>query len=130
MMATPAVAGVLFAVTSFSALGDASPELGAEVFRRTCNACHAIACNKSQGPKLGGLFGRKAGTVADFSYSPEMMRSGIVWTERTLDLFVTDPSALVPGNRMASAPTVKEATERRSLIAWLKSEDTSLDICL
>lgn len=122
------VAGLLLVATPCSAWSEASA-LGEKVFRRTCNSCHAIACNKSMGPMLGGLFGRKAGTVTDFDYSSEMASSGIVWTERTLDAFLANPAEVVPGNRMQSAAILRDAEERRNVIAWLKREDTSLDLC-
>jgi cytochrome c len=123
------LAGPLFAAVPFCAFAETSATLGEQVFRRNCNSCHAIACNKSMGPKLGGLFGRKAGTVKDFGYSPEMANSGMVWTERTLDAFLANAPEVIPGNRMGSVAILRNAEDRRNVIAWLKREDTSLDIC-
>lgn len=127
-LARSLLAGLVFVAAPCSVLAEAA--LGEKVFRRNCNSCHAIACNKSMGPKLGGLFGRKAGTVKDFDYSREMVGSGIVWAEHTLDAFLANAPEVVPGNRMGSVAILRDAKDRRSVIAWLKREDTSLDICL
>ena len=54
---TPAVA---------EAIGDA--ERGAELFNRQCKACHQIGPEAIHrvGPRLNGVFGRKAGALEDF----------------------------------------------------------------
>ena len=53
---------------------------GRDLFLRQCLGCHAFACNK-QGPKLGGLFGRKAASVADYKgYSQEPWRDPTRWS--------------------------------------------------
>ena len=43
---------------------------------------------------------RRAGTAPNFDYSPELQASGIVWTETTLDKWLRNPGAMVPGTRM------------------------------
>ena len=59
-----------------------------------CAACHTLEAGaNSVGPSLHGIFGRKAGEIADFRYSPAMKRSGIVWTPETLDNFIADPQS-------------------------------------
>jgi cytochrome c len=70
------------------------------------------------GPSLHGIFTRKAGEIADFRYSPAMKRSGIVWTQDNLNKFITDPQAMVPGNRMPYAG-MADAGARADLIAYL-----------
>ena len=47
-----------------------------------------------------------------------MKRSGIVWTPETLEKFITDPQAMVPGNRMPYAG-MTIAGDRADLIAFL-----------
>ncbi len=84
-----------------------------------CAACHRLeAGTNNVGPSLHGIFTRKAGEIADFRYSPAIKRSGIVWTPEMLDKFITDPQALVPGNRMPYAG-MANASDRADLIAYL-----------
>jgi cytochrome c len=89
----------------------------------SCLACHTLERN-SVGPKHCGLFGRRAGTVSGFAYSPAMKRSGIVWNARTLDRFLTDPMKALPGTAMTFAG-VPDAVERADLIAWLRQASSS-----
>lgn len=64
-------------------------ERGEAIYAR-CQACHALAYNRT-GPKHCGLFGRRAGGVADFRYSPAMAHASIVWNGNTLDRFPDQP---------------------------------------
>ncbi len=85
-----------------------------------CAACHTLQDGVNNvGPSLHGLFGRKAGTLADFRYSPAMKRSGITWTPQALDTFIADPQAAVPANRMPYAGLSDKAA-RDDLIAYLQ----------
>jgi cytochrome c len=91
---------------------------GQEVYGR-CLACHAIEQNRT-GPAHCGLFIRLAGTAPGFAaYSDALRRSRIVWTEATLERFLADPMATVPGTNMTYLG-VTDPAERRDLIAWLK----------
>jgi len=84
-----------------------------------CAACHRLEAGANNvGPSLHGILTRRAGEIADFRYSPAIKRSGIVWTPETLDKFITDPQALVPGNRMPYAG-MANASDRADLIAYL-----------
>jgi cytochrome c len=86
-----------------------------------CRACHAAERGGSQGvgPALHGVFGRRAGTLDDFRYSPALKRSGITWTPQTLDAYVADPQKAVPQNRMPYAG-MPEARDRADLIAYMQ----------
>jgi cytochrome c len=85
-----------------------------------CAACHKLEAGANNvGPSLHGVFTRKAGELADFRYSPAIKRSGITWTPETLDKFIADPQALVPGNRMPYAG-MASASDRADLIAYLQ----------
>jgi len=96
------------------------PVKGKTVFLR-CAICHDVAPGATKiGPSLAGLFGRKAGTVPGFAYSPAMKAAKITWTAATLDSYVTSPAKLVPGNRMAFAGLTNPA-DRANLIAYLQS---------
>ena len=98
------------------ASGDAGR--GEEIYGR-CLACHALAFDRV-GPRHCGLFGRRAGSVKGFAYSPAMKSSKIVWNEKTLDRFLANPPKAVPGTTMTYAG-IPDARERADLIAYLKS---------
>jgi cytochrome c len=109
-------AALMLAAASAHAEGDIAR--GEKRFEE-CAACHAAAQGaESVGPNLHGVFGRKAGELADFRFSPALKRSGIVWSEQTVDQFLTDPQAAVPGNRMPFAG-ITDASARADLIAYL-----------
>jgi cytochrome c len=92
-----------------------------EVKFQDCAACHKLEAGANNvGPSLHGIFTRKAGELADFRYSPAIKRSGIAWTPETLDKFITDPQAMVPGNRMPYAG-MAGASDRADLVAYLQN---------
>jgi cytochrome c len=90
---------------------------GKLIFERRCTGCHAMDENR-EGPQLRTVYGRKAGSVAGFEYSVSVARLGVTWNPETLDRWLTDPDAMVPGNNM-SVVTPK-AADRKDLIAYLK----------
>ena len=82
------------------AAGD--PAAGQKVFNK-CKTCHEADQAKNKvGPNLVGLFGRKAGSVADFKYSDAMKNSNVVWSETTVAEYVTKPRSSFPGTRWCS----------------------------
>jgi cytochrome c len=98
------------------ATGDAAH--GAQVYK-TCGICHALDRN-GVGPRHAGVFGRTAGTVPDYRYSPALQKSGIVWNDQTLDTWLTDPQAMVPGTKMFFA--LDDARDRADVIEYLKEK--------
>ena len=84
-----------------------------------CQACHVANQPQNRvGPSLQGLFGRQAGSVPGFNYSEANKKSGVTWDEATLDQYLTDPKAYMPGNKMAF-PGLKKPEERADVIAYL-----------
>ena len=82
--------------------------------------CHSVAPGQNMiGPTLAGVVGRRSGTVPGFSYSAGAKDTHIVWNDGTLDRYLADPSAVIPGTTMP-APGV-DAAQRRAIIAYLKS---------
>ena len=104
-----------------AALAAGDPKAGEEVYSR-CLGCHSLELNRT-GPKHCGLFGRRAGTVPGFDYSPAMKRSALVWNEKTLDRFLADPPKAMPGTAMTYAG-VPDAKDRTDLIAYLEQQSS------
>jgi cytochrome c len=114
------IAALILATTGDGgAAGD--PEAGGQVFR-TCAACHTLEPGVHRtGPSLAGVFGRKAGTAEGFHRYSEALRSAnLVWREDTLNGFLADPQAFLPGNRM-TFPGITDAQARADVIAYLKN---------
>jgi nitrite reductase (NO-forming) len=70
------------------------------------------------GPSLAGIFGKKAGSDATYSYSPALKNSGLTWDAATLDRYLLDPQKTVPGNKMPF-PGLKTQNDRKDVIAYL-----------
>jgi len=112
-----AVALVAAASSAPAPAAEGDPARGEKLYER-CMGCHSIERDRV-GPRHRGLIGRRAGGVPGFAYSEAMKRSGIVWDAGTLDRFLGNPRALVPGTRMGFAG-IADASERADLIAYLK----------
>jgi cytochrome c len=108
-----ALAGLLAVSPAFAA-GD--PERGMQVYQG-CQDCHSLDKN-DVGPRHRGVFGRKAGSLPDFAYSPALKDAGFVWDEKTLDKWLTDPQAFLPGVRMFYH--LANPTDRADVIAYLR----------
>jgi cytochrome c len=91
---------------------------GKDLFVRRCSGCHAPDLNK-EGPRLRGVYGRKAATAPGFTYSEALKKSGIHWDEATLDKWLTDPDAMAPDTDMAFR--LSDVEERKAVIAYLKT---------
>jgi cytochrome c len=85
-----------------------------------CAECHSPGNSDGAGPGLKGVYGRRAGTKADFAYSPALAKSTVVWNDTALDNFLADPAKAQPGTSMAF-PGVADPKERADLIAYLKT---------
>ena len=97
----------------------ADVEKGKALFEK-CAACHSLDAGKNQdAPSLFGIFGRKIASVEEYRYSAAMKRSDVVWADRTLDTFIEDPQAFIPGNRMPF-DGLKDKSEREDLLAYLE----------
>ena len=73
------------------------------------------------GPPLRGVYGRPAGSVEGFPYSHAFKNTlqGVVWNHDTLDRWITDSQAWVPGSRMFYQQP--DAEIRRQIITYLEA---------
>lgn len=118
-------ASAFFGVVGFAALVSLAPATswaagdaarGAQAYEARCGGCHSVETDRV-GPRHAGVFGRLAGSVPGFDYSPALKGSGITWNAATLERWLTDPEKLVPGQRMGYR--VDDPALRADLVAYL-----------
>jgi cytochrome c len=112
----PACAVLLAAQAFFSHAADAGR--GKQLYESRCIGCHSIDENRV-GPAHRGVFGRKAGSAKDYDYSPAVRKSKLVWNERTLDRWLSNPEATIPGQKMGFA--VPSIQDRADIIEYLRT---------
>ncbi len=91
---------------------------GEDLFLRRCSGCHALDLNK-EGPRLRGVYGRKAAGVPDFVYSEALKKVDVRWDEASLDRWLTDPDAMAHDTDMAFR--LVDGEERKAVVAYLRS---------
>jgi cytochrome c2 len=99
---------------------------GNDLYKKKCYVCHDVRKERINraGPSLYGILGRKAGVMAGFIYTPAMKiaaEDGVVWDEKTLDAFLANPQAVVPGTAMVKESALPKKEDRVAMIAYLKS---------
>src|SRR6266446_2687051 len=116
--AIAALATIAFLSPALAQLGDAAR--GQQNFR-ACAPCHSLEPDRNMtGPSLANLWGRKAGSLPSFErYSEALKSSGIIWDDRALDGWLTDPERMVPDNEMPFEG-IKDGRVRADLLAFLK----------
>lgn len=94
---------------------------GEEQFKKACTVCHVAAPDAlpRQGPNLWGVYGRASAQVTGFKYSPALSGAKLTWDDVTLDKWLSNPAALVPGAVMAYRQ--RDAEKRAQIIAYLKT---------
>jgi cytochrome c len=115
-------AALVWSASAYAA-GDAAH--GEQVFKQ-CKVCHQVGptAKAGVGPVQNGVVGTKAGSRPGFNYSTAMKEAGekgLVWDEATLDKYLTDPKAMVPGTKMVF-PGLKNEKDRQDVIAYLKTQ--------
>lgn len=95
---------------------------GAPVFKK-CKTCHSFRPGKHGfGSSLHQFFGKQAGSAKGFTYSKAMKakrQAGLIWTDETLDAFLTAPKKFIPKTKMVF-PGLKDPKDRRNVIAYVK----------
>ena len=126
-----AVLSVLFSgLSTGSAAEDHTPQTGDSTrgrvfFQQSCALCHATslgpknAAITGQGPSLVGVVGRGAGSGPNFNYTKALAESGLIWDSATLNRFLANPMAAVPGTSMPIP--VPGAGDRLDVIAYLST---------
>lgn len=113
-LAATSTVGATLASADTTPKGDAAH---GKTLYQGCQACHSIDDN-DLGPRHRGVVGRRAGSVEDYSYSTALRISGLTWDAGTLDRWLTNPSALVPGTKMYFK--IDDPQARADIIAYLK----------
>ena len=118
-----AFAAVLAAPAAYASETQGDAANGKQLFMNSgCPACHGVTKedNAKVGPNLVGVFGRKAGTTQSLlGPSENMKKYGVIWSAETLDEFLVDPSAKVPGTAMAGV--LADPQQRADVIAFLST---------
>lgn len=112
---------MLFAFHGAACAADAAA--GKAYFTQVCTQCHSAEPEDGggeTGPTLFGIFGKAAGVGDEmFPYSQALKDSKLVWNAATLDRFLANPMATVPGTAMPQP--VPEKKDRDNLIAYFQS---------
>ncbi len=97
------------------------PAKGKALFAR-CAMCHTVTKGGPNriGPNLHGIMGKKAAAIQGFFYSGALKKSGIVWSDEKMALWIAKPGLMVPGNRMAFAG-IRNPQQVRDLVAYMKT---------
>ena len=118
-----ALAALLTAPATYASDADGDAANGKELFMASgCPACHGVTKedNAKVGPNLVGVVGRKAGTTQSLlGPSENMKKYGVTWSAETLDEFLVNPSAKVPGTAMAGV--LADPQQRADVIAYLST---------
>jgi cytochrome c len=110
---------LLLLTESHAAVAD-DVEAGKATFKK-CALCHTTEAGKNKvGPSLFGVVGRKSASLENYNYSEGMKKFDHTWDPQTLDTYLADPRATVPGTKMIF-PGLKEKNERDDVIAYLET---------
>ena len=106
-------------LSRFLATNPPDPVEGRDIFNEQCRACHELDVNK-YGPRLRGVFGRRAGTAPGYDYSPALRSAGLTWSTDNLNRWLQGPKKFIPGVKMPVS--VPDPIARRDIVAYLQQE--------
>ena len=96
----------------------ADPVAGRMLFASHCSGCHGLD-HAIEGPQLAGVFGRRAGSVPGYPYTPALAAAHVTWDEATLDEWLAGPRRFIANTAMPNV--VDDAASRRHIIAYLRT---------
>lgn len=103
------------------ARADGNAVHGSNIFAQQCAVCHSFKQGKNKiGPSLFAVVGRPSGSIADYRYSEAMKNSNLSWDTDTLNRYLSNPQAAIPGVKM-QYPGLANSSEREDLIAFLST---------
>jgi len=118
-----ALAALLAAPAAYASDAEGDAANGKELFMTSgCPACHGATKedNSKVGPNLVGVVGRQAGTTQSLlGPSENLKKYGVTWSAETLDEFLLNPNAKVPGTAMIGILT--DPQQRADVIAYLST---------
>jgi len=115
-----ALAVALLGLNTSGARGQEAAD-AARLYRTHCASCHAVRPGQvavMHGPNLAGVYGRAAGSLPGYPYSPALAGASFVWDEAKLEAWVADPESVLPGTMMRSH--LPDPVVRQRIIDWLK----------
>ena len=132
------VTGLALAVIAAGSTAAAECTLPAEAqagktVSNQCKSCHVLEADKPSrptGPNIHDVFGRKAGSRADFTKYSEGMQGaaakGLVWGEDNIAEYIADPKtflAKINGKEVKHAMffQLKDEQKRKDVVAFLKA---------
>ena len=115
------VAALVLGAGSASAVSAQEADAARQQFLTSCGVCHTVEADAPprQGPNLLGIFGRKAGKIQNFKYSDALAKADLTWDEPTLDRWIEDAAAVLPGTIMPYRQ--RDPDKRKLVIDFLKS---------
>jgi len=107
-------------------LSKGNADNGEKLFVGRCAQCHTYEKGgvHKQGPNLYGIFGRTAGTMTGYKYSPANQSSGVQWGDQTLFDYLLNPKKYIPKTKM-NFPGFKSEQDRNDILAFLKKVTTA-----
>ncbi len=107
-------------IVSSAAADVGNPKRGGEIYR-ACVACHSLEPGAHlTGPSLANLWKKSAGKKEDYSrYSEELGSVQFEWNEDTLNAWLDNPQAMVPGTYM-QFQGISDLQDRTDIIAFLE----------
>ncbi len=106
-------------LSRFLATNPPDPVDGRDLFDEQCTACHSLDTNK-YGPKLGDVFGHRAGSAPGYDYSAALRKAGLIWSTDNLNRWLVGPQQFIPGVKMPVR--VPDPIARRDIVAYLQQE--------
>ncbi len=111
----------LAAAVSLLLAAPAYAQDGQALFNAQCKSCHTVTGPSTPaGPTLKGVAGRKLASAPGYKYSPGLTKKGGIWTDATLDAYLTAPATYAPGTKMFNR--VAQPQARKAIIGYLKTQ--------